>query len=99
MNGATHIGTSKVRTITLEDIYRSHPMAHPHFLSIDVEGLEMSVLQGNDFSYFKPDLICVEEHKSPIYTSEICTFLKINGYELLRYNGVSAIYVLDSVRF
>ena len=94
-NGAKLVKTIQLRTITLGEIYRSHTMVHPHFLSIDVEGQEISVLRGIDFSYFKPDLICVEEHDNPIVGSEISDFLKIHGYALRRYNGVSSIYILD----
>lgn len=94
-NGATLVKSSLLRTITLEDIYQSHSMSHPHFLSIDVEGHEMSVLLGMNFSNFKPDLICVEEHDNPIDGSRISDFLKMHGYFLHRYNGVSSIYILD----
>ena len=93
-DGAKLVRSSLLKTITLGDIYKSHPMSHPHFLSIDVEGQEMSVLLGIDFANFKPDLICVEEHNNPIAGSQISDFLKIHGYSLHRYNGVSAIYIL-----
>lgn len=95
-NGAKLVKTSLVKTMTLADIYRRHEMVRPHFLSIDVEGQEMSVLRGVDFSQFSPDLICVEEHENPISGSEISDFLKNCGYSLHRYNGVSSIYILDS---
>lgn len=95
--GARLKRTSQVTTLTLGEIYRSHSLIRPHFLSIDVEGQEMAVLQGIDFSHFKPDLICVEEHENPIFSSDIRDFLKIHGYSLCRYNGVSAIYTLDQL--
>jgi FkbM family methyltransferase len=94
-DGAKLVKSSLLKTITLGEIYKNHPMSHPHFLSIDVEGQEMSVLLGMDFSNFKPDLICVEEHTNPIDGSQISDLLKIHGYALHRYNGISAMYILD----
>lgn len=45
---------------TLADICREHAESEIHFLKIDVEGFEKQVLQGADFSRFRPWIVVVE---------------------------------------
>lgn len=35
---------------------------HIDFLTVDVEGLDLQVLKGNDWSRYRPSIICVESH-------------------------------------
>jgi hypothetical protein len=48
-------------------------------LSLDVEGFEISVLQGLDFERHRPRHICLEVRQS----EEVSAFLKPRGYSLL----------------
>ena len=57
------------------------------FMSIDVEGLDLQVLESNNWNLYKPKLILVEElERFPIqeivHTSSIYKFLLDLGYEL-----------------
>ncbi len=44
---------------TLMDVLQEHPLAIIHFLKIDVVGYEYEVLQGNDWTKFRPQMICI----------------------------------------
>lgn len=52
----------KVPVITLGDICRQYftPQDDIHFLKIDVEGWEKQCLEGMDFHYIKPWILCIE---------------------------------------
>ena len=87
------------KTISLEDIYKKNPIRRPGILSIDVEGAELDVLESNDWTKHKPDLICIEELQNPMTYSNIRKYLQQYDYSLAAYNGVSSIYVLDGSPF
>lgn len=53
------------------------------FLSIDCEGHDLAVLKSNDFSRFRPELICIEDHdwgSFGKYETDIGKFLESQGY-------------------
>ena len=52
----------KVPAVTLTEICEKHALGEIHFLKIDVEGAEASVVRGMDFSRFRPWVICIESH-------------------------------------
>ncbi|ASY10865.1 FkbM family methyltransferase [Candidatus Planktophila lacus] len=91
--GARHIQSGLLNSISLEKIYEENPIKRPALLSIDVEGAEMSVLQSNNWSRYSPDIICIEELNNPLSDSEIKSFLSKVGYQMAAYNGVSSIYI------
>ena len=68
----------------------------PSFLSIDVEGLDLSVLSSSDWSKFTPRVVCVEEWDSDLRDtelSEIHLFMVSKGYKRKAWTGLSSIYV------
>jgi len=53
------------------------------FMSLDVEGEELSVLQSNDWGKYSPKLIVVEilgRNRRSIFTSKICKYLESKKY-------------------
>ena len=73
-----------VRTLTSVLTEQDAP-ADIAFLSIDVEGMDLDVLKGLDFSRFTPRLIAIEEAEfNPLQPdqSEITRFLQARGYRL-----------------
>lgn len=44
----------------INTIMRDYFNPHPNFISLDVEGLDLEILQSIDFEKFKPEVICVE---------------------------------------
>lgn len=63
------------------------------FLSIDVEGMEMEVLESNDWATFTPAVIVIEEWQTPLgRVTKVLEFLRKLDYELVAVVGVSSIY-------
>ena len=53
------------------------------FLSIDVEGFDLSVLRSNDWKRFRPHCVLVEsldKTLEEIVTGDVCVFMKERGY-------------------
>jgi FkbM family methyltransferase len=89
--GAQAAYTIMVPTRTLDSILAEAEAPVPiDFLSIDVEGHEVEVLEGFDFARWQPYLILVEDHVGSLRTHG---FLKRNGYRLIRRLGFNGWYV------
>lgn len=71
---------------------------HIDFLSIDIEGLDFVALTTNDWTRYRPDLICVEldasgaNRSSAAVRPEIADLLTDNGYSLAGSRGVNAFF-------
>ena len=71
----------KVRTLTQIIEQSAFRGQHFHYLNVDCEGQDLSVLKGLDFSRYSPDLITVEAH-AKTEQAELTAFLECRGYEL-----------------
>jgi len=71
----------KVRTLTQIIEQSAFRGQHFHYLNVDCEGQDLSVLKGLDFSRYSPDLITVEAH-AKTEQAELTAFLESRGYEL-----------------
>ena len=71
----------KVKADTLTHILQAQHIQQIDFLSIDVEGAEMDVLLGLDFSLYQPQLVLLEDKH--LYLKKHF-FLKRQGYKLVR---------------
>jgi FkbM family methyltransferase len=72
---------SRVPAYTLDYLLQSNNISKVNFLSLDVEGYELEVLEGIDFNRVSPDYILCE-----IYSDKydaVCGFLKKNGYLMI----------------
>ena len=81
--GETPTKVSRVRATTLthvieQSVFRGQ---HFHYLNVDCEGQDSSVLKGLDFSRYSPDLITVEA-LTKIAQAELTALLEPHGYEL-----------------
>ena len=75
---------------TLSSILEETQTTRIDFLSIDVEGMELAVLQGLDFKKYKPALVLLEEHRRD-YKKHF--YLKQQGYRLVKRTGRNNWYV------
>jgi FkbM family methyltransferase len=76
---------------TLDDILAEAGAPQPlDFLSIDVEGHEIEVLRGFDFSRWRPRLILLEDHVSNLRKHR---FVRAAGYRLVRRTGLNGWYI------
>ncbi len=76
---------------TLDEILNEARAPQPiDLLSIDVEGHELDVLRGFDFTRWRPRLILLEDHVTNIAKH---AFLRRQGYSLMRRTGLNGWYV------
>ncbi|WP_026998807.1 FkbM family methyltransferase [Eisenibacter elegans] len=82
------LGTQTIPTIGLAQLLEKHlPQHQPiDFMSIDVEGLEMQVIQTNDWQVYRPKVVLIEEYTKNLTSlddSEVFRFFSANGYHFL----------------
>jgi FkbM family methyltransferase len=82
--------TVRVKLRTLNSILEETQTTRIDFLSIDVEGMELQVLQGLDFKKYKPALVLLEEHRRD-YKKHY--YLRGQGYRLVKRTGRNNWYV------
>ena len=81
--GETPSMITPVKAMTLTDIIEQSAFRgqHFHYLNIDCEGQDLSVLKGLDLSRYQPDLITAEAFTKAA-REELTDFLQPLGYEL-----------------
>jgi FkbM family methyltransferase len=75
---------------TLDAILTEAGVASVDFLSLDVEGMELAVLQGFTLEKFRPRLILLEEHRRDFKKH---FYLRRHGYRLVKRTGLNNWYV------
>lgn len=90
------VAGSVVPVRTLTDVIEQAQLEHVHFLKIDVEGAEESVLRGLDLSLVRPWVIVIEATLpntrtdiSAQWSSLICD----SGYEDVYFDGLNRFYL------
>lgn len=82
----------KIKILPLREIFAKHVGKRGiDFLSMDVEGFEMSVLKGNDWKRFRPHFLCIETALAS--QDEISRYLQGVGYKKVFDNGLNSFYV------
>jgi FkbM family methyltransferase len=94
--------TQIVPLIHINDLIRKYFNPHPNFLSIDVEGLDLVILQSMNFATFKPEVICVESITFSMTNEEqkideIADFLETKGYFLFGDTHINSIFCRKDV--
>jgi FkbM family methyltransferase len=84
-------GTIMVRVERLTDVLAAQQI-QPDFglLTVDVEGMDLEVLQGLDFSRWRPRIIITEDYPPKLPAK--AELLKKNGYQLQTQVGVNSIW-------
>ncbi len=87
---------AKVRQTTLNQVWLQHSPLEVHFLKIDVEGCERSVLEGLDFQRFRPWIVVVEATR-PNTTNEVHAqwehLLLDANYQFVYADGLNRFFV------
>lgn len=96
-NRSRLLRTQKLQTQSLAQILERHaPRGRTiDFLSVDVEGADLEVLQSNDWGAFSPSFIVVESHGtelSKIHEVPVAIFLGARGYTAIAATGPSLIF-------
>ncbi len=91
-------GAKMVEVSTLKDVmaqFFPDTIPHPNFLDIDVEGHELEVLKGNDWSKFRFSYVLVEQKLSSLASCVNCPvteYLEELGYKPLAHSRLTAIF-------
>jgi len=101
----------KIKTLTLNDIIENSPFKDKkiNYLSIDVEGHEISVLNGFDLNKYKPELVIIEfidinikeyylNKIDNILSSDIYNFMKKHDYKLINWVHDDLIFVPNNIK-
>ena len=87
--------STRIKTETLTNVLRQHkaPSAFG-LLLVDTEGLDFEVLDGLDFSQFRPRIIVTEEYKSNVdkHAAKYALLVK-NSYSLVQKIGCNTIWI------
>lgn len=78
--------TIEVEVMTLDSIVSKSPDLKIDFLSIDTEGMEISVLSGFNLQKYCPTLICLEDHMDEL---DLYFYMRRQGYKLCRRTGAN----------
>lgn len=84
--------------ISINDIIRTNFEKCPDFISIDVEGLDLQILQSLDFNLYQPPVFCIEtmefnNMKLGRKNTQIIDFLENKGYMIYADTYVNTIFV------
>jgi FkbM family methyltransferase len=98
-----HVGTfQKVTVKPLQDICAEHVSGDIHFLKIDVEGFEKNVIEGINFSLYRPWILVIEATK-PNSTEEIHVaweeIVLSSKYVLAYMDGLNRFYVAEERQY
>jgi len=82
------INKELITTRTLTEILKENLPKNQkiHFMSIDVEGLDLEVLKSNDWNMYRPSYLLIETHYTDIddvTDSELYKFVINNGYKMI----------------
>jgi FkbM family methyltransferase len=82
----------------INDVIKNNFQQEPDFISIDVEGLDLQILQSLDFNLYKPLILCVETlaydaQQNESKREDIITFVKSKGYEVYADTHVNTIFL------
>lgn len=90
---------SHVEVSSLAQVLSTHPpIADIHFLKIDVEGLEMEVLLGNNWNRYRPWFLCIERTQDLARRSAITHFLEASSYASVCFDGINDFHVAHEKR-
>jgi len=87
----------KVLCMPLAEIMEKHmpPDANFNFLTVDVEGLDLEVLQSNNWQSYRPEIVVAENYSSTIddlKVSELLKYMADQGYEIIAWLKPSIIF-------
>ena len=94
--GPLETGQETVTVTTLDDVLAEAGGPAVDFLSIDVEGMEISVLEGFSLERVRPKLVLVEDHLKSL---SLHRHLIGRGYKLVKRTGCNNWYIPHELPF
>jgi FkbM family methyltransferase len=92
----------KVSLETINSVMGKYFKGAPNFLSIDIEGMDLAILETLDFNQFRPEVICVETivfnvRNKGIKLDSITTLLQEKGYFIFADTYINTIFCRKDV--
>ena len=86
-----------VQCLPLAEVLEKHmpSSANFNFLTVDVEGLDLEVLQSNNWQKYRPELVVAENYSSTLddlKNAELLKYMTDQGYEILAWLKPSIIF-------
>ncbi len=83
--------------IDINEVMGQYFSPHPNFISIDVEGLDLPILQLIDFTKYQPEVFCVETlgyaaNNKENKNTELISFLESKGYFVYADTFINTIF-------
>jgi len=90
--------TLRIKMMAANDIIKQYLLPSPNFVSLDVEGSEMDILQQWDFSNYRPEVFCIETLTFSLDNTgnkrkEIIDFMKNKNYFIFADTHLNTIFV------
>lgn len=96
LTGKDKLSFRRLSDILKENMYNKQ---HVDFISIDVEGAELTVLKSNDWNIIRPEIILIEVLDLPDLVSasshSVTKYLKEKGYKLIAKTLTNLLYKND----
>jgi len=88
----------RIPLLTFSDVINSHFKNPPNFVSLDVEGNDLAILQSINLEKIRPQVFCIEtltyvEDKSEKKITSIIEFMEHNGYFLYADTYINSIFI------
>lgn len=92
----------KVPLQTINTVIRDNFGKSPDFISIDVEGLDLQILQTLDYELYRPTVICVEtlyydEQQKEHKRNDIIDYLSVKGYTVHADTHVNTLFIKNDL--
>jgi FkbM family methyltransferase len=92
------IKTMKLKLENINEIIQRHFEKTPNFVSLDVEGLDYSILKNFDFKKYRPEVFCLETlsyttDNTERKLTEIIDLMLSNGYIIYSDTYINTIFV------
>lgn len=88
----------KIPVVSINEVIKENFSFCPDFLSLDIEGLDLTILQSLDFSSYRPKVICVEtitfsENRKGTKITAIEELMRANDYFSYADTNINTLYV------
>jgi len=91
------VSTIQVPVITLKEVFETYyPDRIVDFISVDVEGFDMEVLQSNDWTKYRPTFIVLEVLRDK---DSFLKYMKSIGYSLIYINFTNGIFLDEEANY
>ncbi len=90
------VATRRIKMMTLADILTAYGVSEIDLLSVDTEGMDVEVLESNDWDKYRPEVIICEDmnfHVEYPDGSEVFVMLKEKGYQMVGLTPYSLVFL------